>query len=343
VGSGKTTELLDVQSRLNRVGDTRALYLDVTRQHDIAKIVPGVVAVQVGLALGAELEPLAAEGRQKGLAKAYLGTLRGLADGFEYEPEYEYGYLDDTVRAPGILVRPGDDLDKKVIEAIEPIKELCTMLRETWQHIVVLLDGLDRLIDMAAFEQLVVHDINALASMRIGLVLVGPLRSMYGMDRTVEQYFDRMHYQPWLDIASSPEAVRFLNEVVRRRLPDGVMAEMAIGLLAGASGGVIRDLIALAQLACLEAYLDGSEQIGPVQAESAIDTFGRKHMQGLRAGEIEVLQRVRSKGIFLHTSEDDLALLMTRRVLEYRSQGRLRYAVHPTIVRFLADMAGHEA
>jgi hypothetical protein len=63
-------------------------------------------------------------------------------------------------------------------------------------------------------------------------------------------------------------------------------------------------------------------------------------MQGLRADEIEVLKRVRKKGAFVQTSEDDLALLMTRRVLEYRSNGRPRYAVHPTIEGFLDELSG---
>jgi ABC-type glutathione transport system ATPase component len=52
--------------------------------------------------------------------------------------------------------------------------------------------------------------------------------------------------------------------------------------------------------------------------------------------ELEVLQRVRTQGKFVHTSEDDLALLMTRRVLEYRSGAQPWYAVHPTIAWFLA-------
>src|SRR5580704_14309461 len=35
VGSGKTTELLDVKRRLDQLADTCALYVDVTRRHDI--------------------------------------------------------------------------------------------------------------------------------------------------------------------------------------------------------------------------------------------------------------------------------------------------------------------
>jgi hypothetical protein len=83
--------------------------------------------------------------------------------------------------------------------------------------------------------------------------------------------------------------------------------------------------------------MTGADVIGIREVEAAVDAFGRKHMQGLRSGEIEVLQRVLNKGTFVQTSEDDLTLLMTRRVLEYRHQARPHYKVHPTIAPFLGD------
>jgi hypothetical protein len=102
---------------------------------------------------------------------------------------------------------------------------------------------------------------------------------------------------------------------------------------------VLRDLLTLAQSACVEAYLDGGDQVESTEVAAAIDTFGRKHLQGLRPAELDVLQRVRTKGTFVQASEDDLALLMTRRVLEYREQGHLRHAVHPTIESLLEGLA----
>src|SRR4051812_33930955 len=51
VGSGKTTELLAVQAELNQIQDTRAIYIDVSKRHDIAKMPPGALVVLVGLAL----------------------------------------------------------------------------------------------------------------------------------------------------------------------------------------------------------------------------------------------------------------------------------------------------
>ena len=51
VGSGKTTELLALQRRMATVPDTAALYVDVSKQHDIARMTPGAVISQVGVAL----------------------------------------------------------------------------------------------------------------------------------------------------------------------------------------------------------------------------------------------------------------------------------------------------
>ena len=100
----------------------------------------------------------------------------------------------------------------------------------------------------------------------------------------------------------------------------------------------MRDLITLAQAAGEEAYLSGTDVIDEAHVEAAADAFGRKHLLGLGPDEIEVLQRVRTKGIFVQTSDKDLALLVTRRVLEYQN-GRTRYGVHPTIRPLLEQLA----
>lgn len=338
VGSGKTTELLNVQNRLKGVSDIRALYLDVTKRHDIAQMTPGVVTVQVGLALGASVSATFASNDGATLRKS-VEELQNLAKGF-YVDAYDPLEEDDgnVTLVPGIL-KPPVQLAEGVRSALGPTRQIFDLVRAKSLHVVVLLDGLDRLNDIAAFEQVVAHDIKALHDLGIGVVLVGPLRSLYGIDRTIEQSFARLHYQPWVDTSSDPHAKGFLGEILRKRLPVDAIDEQSIEALVRSSGGVARDLVALAQLACLEAYLDGSERVGHLQVEAAVDAFGRKHMQGLRADDLQVLQRVRTKGTFVQTSEDDLALLMTRRVLEYRVGSRPSYRVHPTIERFLRELS----
>ena len=59
IGSGKTTELLATQRFVSQIPDVRALYIDVSKRHDIAKMASGVVAVQVGLELASSLDDIA--------------------------------------------------------------------------------------------------------------------------------------------------------------------------------------------------------------------------------------------------------------------------------------------
>ncbi len=339
VGSGKTTEMLEVQRRLGQLADTRAFYIDVSKDHDIGNMAPGVVAVQVGLALSAGA-PLLLE--ESATSQAAMRRLRVIAHGYWADRDDDYGDDDGRHHVRGLLVSPEQFADS-VRDAMDEVKEILASLRATFRHIVVLIDGLDRLTDMSAFEQIIEHDVRALGAAGVGVVLVGPLKSLYGIERTITQRFDELHYQPWMDLGSGPHLRSFLASVLRRRLPEDALDAQGLDNLVNFSGGVLRDLIALAQLACVEAYMGDADVIGALQADSAIDSFGRKHMQGLRPADIAVLLRVHKNGTFVQTSEDDLALLMTRRVLEYRKNGRPRYVVHPAIDIFLDEISGEQA
>jgi hypothetical protein len=237
------------------------------------------------------------------------------------------------------VLQPPHPLAEDVARARAPLEGLLILIQQRARHLVVLLDGLDRMSELATLEQLVIQDVKVLSALEIGVVLVGPLRALYGLDRLLAQRFDSFHYQPWIDVTGNPAGRAFLIDVLTRRAGDA-LDPPGLEALVDASGGVLRDLLALAQSALVEVYMSGRDSIGSHDVDDAVDAFGRKHLQGLRPAEIEVLQRVRTQGTFVQTSEDDLALLMTRRVLEYRSEDRPRYAVHPTIERLLAQLAG---
>lgn len=330
VGSGKTTELLAVARHMASLADTAAFCVDVSKQHDIARMLPGAVIAQVGVALAdnvAKIDP----------KNSNIRGIRDIAYGTWEDPD-PYGGASDLFHVPGILVPP-EQMAESVRRALIPVEGLLGVIRRETEHVVVMLDGLDRIADIQAFEQLVVHDVKALSSLGVGTVLVGPLRTMYGIDRVLAQYFDSIHYQPWIDVTANPAGRGFLIGVLTKRAGEA-FAEPGIDALVEASGGVLRDLLSLAQSALVEAYMDGSDSVGVREVGDAVDAFGRKHLQGLRPAELEVLQRVRTQGTFVQTSEDDLALLMTRRVLEYRSRNQPRYAVHPTIRGLLQDLEG---
>jgi hypothetical protein len=346
VGSGKTTELLEVRRLLGPSDDTKALYVDVTKEHDISKLVPGAVAVQVGLAIVGFLRELVKARTGRGVAEHVersLHAVERLAKGYHYDPATYEEWDDDGPMAhrEGILVSP-DRLSERVEEVRESIAGAIEEASAGWISFVALVDGLDRLNDIAAFEQVVDEDMRALAAVGVGVVLVGPLRCLYRTERTIADAFDDFEHQPWRDPAGDPLAARLLGDLLRKRLPADALELAAADKLVRFSGGVLRDLLALAQLACEEAYFGGADTVLVAHVDAAIEAFGRKHVLGLQDDELQVLQRVRLSGIFIHTSDKELSLLMTRRVLEYADGAARRYIVHPTIeelLRRLADKA----
>jgi hypothetical protein len=332
VGSGKSTELLATERRVAGISDVATLYVDVTRQHDIEKMVPGAVIAQVGLGLADQFQRF-------GWLSGHIQPARDVAYGsWEHPDDGGEGDGDRGDYVPGILVSP-EQVSGNVQRARGPLEGLLEALRRRIRHFVVLLDGLDRIADLPAFEQLVDHDVKVLTSLGIGVVLVGPLRALYGLDRVLVQKFDSFHYQPWIDVTHDRGGRDFLASVLTTRAAEA-FDPPAIAPLVESSGGVLRDLLSLAQSALVGAYMDGADRVGSHEVVDAVEGFGRKHLQGLRPAELEVLQRVRTRGSFVQTSEEDLALLMTRRVLEYRTDNQPRYAVHPTITGLLGELAG---
>jgi hypothetical protein len=310
VGSGKSTQLLIAHKRLGKAADLVAIYCDVSARHDISRLVPGVLVAIAGLEISnipdMEQEEEVSRARQffTHLAEGYFGVNERIGG---KDPSDRLLDLSRTIETHGL-------------------------------HIVVLFDSLDRISDATIFDSVVQQDVAALRQAGVGVVLVGPLRCMYGTDRTIVDRFDYFYSQPCVDGQQDAAGFDFLLRVLRARADAAILPDASCRRLAEYSGGVLRDLITLAQAAGEEAYLTGTDTITEDHVEVAADAFGRKHLLGLGPDELEVLQRVRTKGIFVQTSDKDLALLVTRRVLEYQN-GRPRYAVHPTIRPLLEQLA----
>ena len=217
--------------------------------------------------------------------------------------------------------------------------ELLRILRAAIpQHVVLLLDSLDRMADIERFRRVVHQDVRALKAAGVGLVLVGPTRVLYGPDRAIADAFDHFTQQPAVDVSPGGAGQQFLLRVLRKRADEQTLPDPSCAAVARASGGVMRDLMALARRAAEEAYIDGAKAIEPSHVERAVDAFGRTMMLGLREPEIATLQRLREKAQFVPLSDDDIALLETRRVLEYAGPPR-RFAVHPAIEALLAAVS----
>lgn len=311
VGSGKTTQLLVARDRLAATRDVGAIYVDVSLHIEPNQMTSAGLLAVVGIALVEQLEAWRVNNYERDA----------------WRKQFE-SYLAGTI---------SDD------DAFDVFTDNCGLILQALTterpHQVLLLDSLDRMSDLERFADIVENAVTKLRALRIGVILIGPLTALYGIRRTALDRFDRTWHLPTVDVQDDAEGHAFLLRVLRARDAFGLITDAAAERLASLSGGVLRDLIALTQAAGEEAYVDGAEHVELQHVEVAAELFGRKHLVAIDSQELEVLQRVRAKGTFVQTSEKDLALLATRRVLEY-TNGHARFAVHPTIAPLLAQLAG---
>ncbi len=304
VASGKTTQLYVARERLKAVGDVCAIYMDVSLLIEPNEVKVGQFVFLAGRALSRELS-----GDQR---------------------------TDEVDAALAVLRKFHSYSNRELVDSTGIVAEA---LRQRCPHIVPLIDSLDRMSNLARFAGIVEDGISALRSLGIGIIIIGPLTALYGLQRTTLDRFDRTWHLPTVDVQNDADGREFLLAVLRARDTDGLLADEAAVRLAALSGGVLRDLIGLTQAAAEEAYVDGAEHIRAEHVDLAADQLGRKHLVAVDSEQLAVLQRVRTQGTFVQTSEKDLALLATRRVLEY-ANGKPRFAVHPTLEPLLAQIAG---
>ncbi len=347
IGTGKTTQLLVAERQFSRVADVQPIYIDVSAHHDLAKLTRGVLVVVAGLALDGLLKSAGSDAAQN-IRREFRRWAEGFTTWYEqpdyedYEHDSESGRPAVAVRTPGLLVPSEPPLDSELKRRAESLRELVLASEPVVkkEHFLFFFDSLDRVSDFEAFANLVNHDVRALKEAGVGVVLVGPLRVLFGANRPLTDRFDHTYHISAVDTRTA-EGPAFLAHVLKLRAPSGILGPGVVSRLALLSGGVLRDLIALTQASVEEAYIAGGESVTEEHVHKAADSFGRNLMLGLGADEIAVLQRVREKGAFIQTSDKDIALLVTRRVLEY-GEGRSRYAVHPTIEPLLTQLAEHD-
>jgi hypothetical protein len=322
IGSGKTTELWRIHAELEASAEetgTRCEYLDVSTVHRLDRMKPGVLVALVGKRLIDRAPP--SHERSKQVADA-VQRIHDFADGHEddYSPE---GYPNNYV--PGV-VNPHE---------LGLVQTYATDLRTLTDGncFTFLIDSLDRM-PTNDFEDAVREDLDALRLAGIGVVLVGPMRLRYGPQTAIAELFGgNIHSLP--EIEPVDAGLAFLTQALRQRVPADVMSDDVAQQLARASGGVMRDLIALAKGAAQEAYVDGSGAVLAAHVATAIDQHGRVSAVGLDSEQVGALRLIREKRTMVIRDERDIVLLERRRVLDY---GGGRFVVHPALAPLLEFM-----
>jgi hypothetical protein len=340
-GSGKTTELLMAERWLEQQGHTLSVYIDISAETDLSGLNSGALLAGFGLHLTREF---AAKGFSDSLDDSRMklaefkitdfafGTTRSVwmreDDGYEPEHDPSDGAPGRwvTQSVPGKLKPPFPSLQRDIDAIRRHLDVFITAVRSHSLDVVVIFDGLDRLISADKFWAVVEQDFRVLRQMGIAVLAAAPLSVLYGEGRSMLEHFDRIHHMTTLN--SEPGNNSYLKSVLSHRGATELLGPDEAESICCSSGGVLRDLITLARDAGEAAYIDGSDRILPEHVDAVIKQLGESYRRGLGQERVKILRRL-NKGQFFDLSlSPNIELLVTGRVLEY-SAGDFR--VHPAL------------
>lgn len=355
IGSGKTTELLMAEDWLSRQELCIPQYIDITAETDLSDLKSGALLAALGIHLlrlirdHGSVESVPESDRanlkkaQDELVEFAMGkTIRTwVADedmDFEFDPE-DLGeplsghYIEANV--PGKLSPPLPRL-KKDIQGIsgplEVLLQFLTGLEGKKRDLVVLFDGLDRLITPSNFWSVAHQDLRVLKRLKVSVLATAPLAVLYE-GREIAEHFDRVHHLAAL-LTDGPEQTQ-LESILLKRGGGLLLSPKQIAQLCAASGGVLRDLITLARDSAEEAYIAGKARVGDNNIESAITQLGTSYLRGLSARQRGRLKMINRNSEFDFKQPMNMELLATRRVLEYSATD---FRVHPALMHALSKL-----
>lgn len=349
IGSGKTTELLLAARWLRAQGSALSLYIDITAETDLSGLNSGSLLASFGTHLSRRLFGNPNIPREK---------LDGLSDARQKVQEYAFGKnvrvwvnpddewnvdVDDdeedqtagyfvTHRVEGKLRPPLPVLLRDVREIHEPLEKLLRVARDTYKEIVVIFDGLDRLVAPEKFWAVAHQDLRLFRRLKISVLATAPISVLYGAGQSVSDQFDRVQHLPAMAIGPDEN---FLRTVLVKRGGSYLLSDSDAGSICRYSGGVLRDLISLARDAAEEAYISGHDAIRPEDVDKVVQQLGTAYLRGLGPDAIKSLVALEKNKAFQVNHPPNLELLVTRRVLEYSSTD---FRVHPALFSVIQKM-----
>ena len=343
IGSGKTTELRLTLKLLKRHADAVNIYVDLAELTDLNELNPGAILIVIGIQLFQKLKKADKESTDIKLAYQKLQELaKGKTnwvefDGYDTDESPDEGPELVAVHTPALLKPRFPAMQRDVREVQNLVFQIAMPLLDSEAKITVLIDGLDRLIRPERFREFAEQDLRALREAKISVIVATPLLLWFDKSRFLQDYFDDVKHIP--AAISDPEKSTFLKQILLRRGAADLMEEKEISGMAQFSGGVLRDLITLAQTSAAAAYREDKDRIGFAHVRSAIRQLGKRYLVGLGKTQRRRIQQLMDNEQFSIEDPIARALVINRQVLEYFNHGRDIFAVHPALVEVLAESA----
>lgn len=335
IGSGKTTQLLKLQQILQEAPDTciYPYYIDVTKYTKPNDLQVGTLDAIVALELIRILEE-----KEFSVSKNSKKYVQEFAYGHtivdDYEPPDDYYYKEEV---PGVL-----SLFPPSSESLDRLSQVLSDLigdfeAKIQQKPYFLFDGLDRINKIEKFTRMLSAD---LQSTEIGFAIVGSASLLYdSFIHNIDSIFNHIEYRSAFDVKQDDEASNFFESVVLIRSGQNFFRPRALVDLTELSGGVLRDLINLGQESIQEAYLADADNIDREHVEKAVRSMGRAKILGLNNKQYSTLKSLTNSRIDVPTSPEEIYLLSTGKILEYRFPER-RFDLHPVLKEILVGLKG---
>lgn len=169
-----------------------------------------------------------------------------------------------------------------------------TQLKRT---VLVAIDDLDKP-DIATAQELFYRHATALTQPPCKIIYTIPIALLYAAEfRSVARSFSGWFVLPNIKVwnrdgTSCEEGRRIMRDMVARRMDLRLIDAEALEFLIGMSGGVMREMTTLMQLACNEARVVGKGKIDLSIAHVAVATIRNEYQRSLRAEHYPQLRMV---------------------------------------------------
>jgi hypothetical protein len=352
-GSGKSTELIRLASALSDHYFT--VYYTVEEVLDMADIDYKDVLLSLGYALYSE-----AKAKKVRLPKALLEDLVGwysttlkevegaISADAEVEEKADFWFLKLLARqrsevATREVIRR--QLESRLSDLIVRIDDIVRAIEKRAGHpVLAIVDGLDKVMDLDKAQRMYYTGGANLTQPHCKAIYTVPLALFHTSEfGQVRMTFDDFYSLPNLKVhhrdGRPDETGRdTLHGLIHRRVAPGVLAPEAVGRLAELSGGVLRELVALARDACSFARVRKGERVEVEDVEHAASRL-RSVFAGLLTDEhYRELWRIHTDPHHRYTnSEAAQQLVHNLSLLEYDEDGDSWWDVHPVVRPLLEE------
>ncbi len=256
MGTGKSTALLAAQRALNGA-ERLAHCVSSDRLFDAGGARPGALIALVGMAMlhGLRRHQGTLNGTQRTAALVFHGALKRRCGGSE---------LIDRSMLGAVAPAGPDELLERLGDVLHAWGEARS---RGAPQTTLLVDALDRR-SWEEFEEGPLRDVELLRDIDVGLVIAGSVSWRKHIDRELEARFSHLWLSPPYD-TSDDEVCAFLRRVLAVR-DEGSFSDEIRDVFVRRSGGVIRELLRLADAAVRIAIADRAEVVEPRHTERAV-------------------------------------------------------------------------